>query len=315
VRGFVVGALLVLLLAGCSGNVDPGATGGGSGAGGQGTGVLRGIVVDEAIRPLADAKVVASGASGTLNTTTGPDGLFGFDGLAPGAYIVEVSKAFYSAHQQAVDVRQGDTAPPVAKFLLSFQAESVPYVDLYKFEGLFECGSWWTNGCANVNILTGVILCAYNLPCFNVTNDRSVELIPITPQPTFLQSEMVWEATTELGKGLRFVLAAATREELQDGFIDGYNSTHGESPLLLRLHNESLEESRIGIEGRQLVIQVWGGSSIEPPTGCPPIGFDPCGLGLNVQQPYTTYTHAFYGYEPPAEWRFTSGEPVPQPPA
>jgi hypothetical protein len=307
---------LLLCLAGLAGCSDgEGQATAGPEATPAGTGTLHGIVVDEAVRPLEGAAVQASGPSGILNATTGTDGTFRFEDLSPGVYIVVVSKAYYSTKQEAVDVSENVAEPPLAKFQLVFQQGLVPVVELYKFEGFFECSAWPTNGCANVNIVTGIMLCSFGLPCFNTTQDRSVELIPITPQPDFIQSEMVWEPTNDQGRAMTFGLFAATREELQDGFADGYNYTEGESPLMLQLQGEELKESRIGIEGRQMGIQVSVGVSTGVPGGCPGVA-DPCGLGVSVQQPYTTFTHAFYGFAPPPGWLFTeTGRAPPPPPA
>ena len=306
--------LCLVTLAGCS---DPKEGGGAATTpieGPRGTGTLQGIVVDDAVRPLDGVAIEASGASGVLNATTGADGIFRFEDLSPGVYIVVASKAYHSTVQEAVDVREGVAEPELARFQLLFQPDTLPSVDLYKFEGFFECSAWPTNGCANVNIVTGIMLCSFNLPCSNVTSDRSVELIPVAPQPGFLQSEMVWEPTNDQGRSMLFGLGAATREELQDGFADGYNGTEGESPLMLTLQGEELKESRIGIEGRELLIQVSVGVTTPIPGGCPEVG-DPCGLGVSIQQPYSTYTHAFYGYEPPAGWLFTDTGQAPPPPA
>lgn len=306
--------VLVPLLAGCSGGSD-GTDGSANRPSDPSLGALAGVVVDDAVRPVAGANVTARLADRTANATTDAGGLFRIDGLTPGAYIVEVSKAYYGTLQQAIDVRAG-VEPPLAKFQLNFMAGSVPYAELYQFEGFFECGfavpSYTTGGCANVNIVTGVMLCSYNLPCFNVTGDRSVELIWIARHPDFVQSELVWEPTTGTGSALEFGLGAGTWQELQDGFVDNYNLTWGESPLMLQLHGADLEDSRIGIDGRSLLIQIHPSWTFPVPV-CSDV--DPtCGAGVHAQQPYRTYTHAFYGYRPPLEWRFVTDGPPPPPP-
>src|SRR5687767_10257567 len=56
------------------------------------TGVIRGIVVDEAIRPVAGAEVGTTlpDGAGARNTTSADDGAFGFDGLPPGTYFLTI---------------------------------------------------------------------------------------------------------------------------------------------------------------------------------------------------------------------------------
>lgn len=48
------------------------------------TGLIRGVVVDEAIRPIEGAKISLQAGSASQETTTTPEGAFGFDGLEPG---------------------------------------------------------------------------------------------------------------------------------------------------------------------------------------------------------------------------------------
>ncbi|HJQ92659.1 MAG TPA: carboxypeptidase-like regulatory domain-containing protein [Candidatus Thermoplasmatota archaeon] len=301
--------LVALVLAGCaaSGPSDANAL-----ADDPSLGTLAGVVVDEAIRPVEGALVKVIGGGIEANATADAEGRFAVPGLQPGSYVVRVSKEFYSPHEQAVVVQAGLAEPDLVRFQLVFEPRSIPYSNLYKFEGMFECGVWPTNGCANVNIVTGIMLCSLDLPCFNATQDRSVELIPIDGVPTFLLSEMVWEPTTATGEAMTFGLGSATRQELQDGFADGHNYTEGLSPLMLTLNGTVMADRSIGGD-RMLLIQVSAGDSIPVPASCQPIN-DHCGVGVSVQQPYTTYTHAFFGYFPPPGWLFTaSGQPPPPP--
>src|SRR5690349_15961209 len=68
------------------------------------TGVLRGVVVDEAIRPVANVSIVATGSGATRMATSNADGAFGFDGLSPGVYIVKASKPGFFPAQTNADV-------------------------------------------------------------------------------------------------------------------------------------------------------------------------------------------------------------------
>ena len=300
--------LVAVLLAGCAGGGPSDAN---TLADDPSLGTLAGVVVDDAVRPVEGASVNVTGGLAPVNATTDANGRFAIPGLQPGSYVVRVSKEFFSPHEQAVVVQAGLAEPELVRFQLVFEPRSVPYSNLYKFEGMFECGVWPTNGCANVNIITGIMLCSLDLPCFNTTQDRSVELIPIDGVPTFLQSEMVWEPTTATGTAMTFGLGSATRQELQDGFADGHNYTEGESPLMLTLNGSVMAERGIGAD-RMLLIQVSAGDSMPLPASCEPLN-DHCGVGASVQQSYTTYTHAFFGYFPPAGWLFSVDGPPPPP--
>ena len=276
-------------------------------------GVLAGVVVDDAIRPVPDAAVNVTGAGTWANTTTDAGGTFRLAGLDAGTYIVRVSKAHHSTHEQAVVVLASE-ANELVRFQLVFEPGSVAYSTLYTWDGLIQCGAWPTTGCGNANTVTGLMMCSLGLPCFNATEDRSVELHPIDGVPDFLQSELVWEPTLASGEVLRFILGHATWQELQDGEIETDNVTEGRSPLMVTVNATRLAESSLGAD-RMLLIQVNTGVTVEPvPTCAPDVGAPHCGVGASFQQPYTTFTHAFYGYRPPPGWLFASGEPVPPPP-
>lgn len=56
---------------------------------------IQGFVLDRFKRPLPDAEVVAKGDSASLNTTTGPNGAFSFESVAPGIYEMSAKLAGY----------------------------------------------------------------------------------------------------------------------------------------------------------------------------------------------------------------------------
>ncbi|HUR26110.1 MAG TPA: carboxypeptidase-like regulatory domain-containing protein [Candidatus Thermoplasmatota archaeon] len=133
--------LLLVALSGCSGgSPDPLEDAGGDAPEldvTETTGGIRGIVVDQSIVPVAEAKVVLSGGR---NTTTDPDGLFTFTALQPGDYFVSVSKPGYAAVQQSAQVEAGVADPPIVKVLLTRLTTAQPYLDFYKLDGFYECG-------------------------------------------------------------------------------------------------------------------------------------------------------------------------------
>src|SRR5688572_2997273 len=98
-RGIVALSLCGLLLAGCSSSPE------GDGAGpdfsdlgldaSDTTGLIRGIVVDDAIRPVAGANVTLTPGGQTARTTA--NGTFGFDGLAAGSYFLAVELYGYES--------------------------------------------------------------------------------------------------------------------------------------------------------------------------------------------------------------------------
>lgn len=320
----------LFLVAGCSQPAPP--TAGTDARLDSGEGILRGVVVDDAIRPVADALVSLTGQESVRNATTDAEGLFSFQGLAPGTYVVQASKPFYAAHQQAVVVQSGVGEPDLVKFQLVFEPSSVPFASVYKYDGLHECGTNVMRVCSNVNIATWIVLCANTGICLgNVTSDQSLFFQQIDGAPTFLQAELFWQPTLPGGEALTLLVGGGTEEELRTGIgLPAYNLTSGPSPLMVRITNHegdgawcrnvpdppcgerALEESRIGVE-RALLGQIDAGPSVKADTACGTVS--PCGVGHSTQQKFTLYTSVFYGYEPPLEWRFTDEGQMPAPPA
>lgn len=297
-------AVVALLLAGCVAS-----TSSPSDASESVGGTLEGVVVDAAIRPLAGVTLRLE--PGGLNQTSNANGRFAFVDVQPSDYILSASKAGYLPKKTPVHI--GTTgSEPLVRLVLDLKLGDLKYANLYKFHGFYECGVWPTNGCANINIATGIVLCSYNVPCFNVTGDRSVFLQWVAPGLTFVQPEMYWTPTLDTGKSLLFGIGGANEAELQAGRAPLYNATEGESPLLLTLSGETLNQSKIGYE-RALLVQISSGVAYPIPGGCAPL-VDSCGLGVHVEQDFEVITSAFYGYKPPAGWSFASTGKTPPPP-
>ncbi|MHB1260566.1 MAG: carboxypeptidase-like regulatory domain-containing protein [Thermoplasmatota archaeon] len=331
---WVPAALLVALaLAGCADKLagDPASAAGETG-GPTGLGAIVGIVVDDAIRPLAEANVSASGPSGMFTAVTDDKGGFRLEGLAAGVYVVEVTKTFYIAHLQAITVVEG-VEPETARFQLTFEASQVPYAVVYKYDGFYECGMYAVRLCSNVNIATWIVVCANTGVCLgNVTNDHSLLFQSVEPGLSFLQTEMAWEPTSATGEVMSLLIGGGTEEELKAGVgLPAYNGTYGPSPLMLRITNhegegnwcrrnadceipDTLNKSRIGTE-RALLVQVDTGPTFAVAESCGVPTLEPCGAGFAVQQPYSLFTMAFYGYEPPVDWLFATTGELPPPPA
>jgi hypothetical protein len=297
------------------------------------TGVLQGLVVDGAVHPVAGVDITIPTGNRTVNATTGADGLFRFVGLEPGNYVVRANKVHFLAAQQAVDVHAGVDDPPLAKFVIEFQADSLPFADVYKYDGFYECGAYQVRICSNINIATWVVVCAKTggQVCLgNVTQDRSLLFQYVQGGLTYLQSELSWDSTVDTGHVLNMLMGGGTDEELKAGVnLPAFNVTTGPSPLVGRVTNhegpdswcahnapcqtpDTLNSSKIGTE-RALLVQIDAGPTYD--TGMDCVAFSPCGAGFSAQQRFSLYTTAFYRYEPPADWLFSTTGQVPPPPA
>jgi hypothetical protein len=290
--------LLFLLLAGCADN-----GGGGDEEATQDfsqleleatetTGVIRGVVVDEAYRPVANASVAARGPS-SLNTTSNDDGLFGFDDVAPGTYFLQVSKAGYNATQVSTDVVAGVEEPKAVRVLLPINPSTRPFPEVLKWEGHIDCSVRF--------VVNAVSQCGAGVVGrVNTTYRYHPDRIP-----DFAQSEMVWTSTQALGDGLKVQYT-----DDRGGGLDNYVVAIGESPLVIAANASVMEDHDVdGDTG--LYIRTFSGSM--PGTTPPNCPVSPCeGVGLVINQGFSVYTTLFYGFLPPEGYLFINdGEPKP----
>lgn len=330
---------MALLATGCAG---PGGTDRAAGGSSEGLG-LSGVVVDQAIRPLEGATVLATGGGLGLNATTGPDGLFNFTGLEPGVYVLTVSKPFYSTQQVTAQVQSGEEAPPV-KVELVLETGVLPFANQVSWEGFVECSAGIGNWCGIANLYPCIVMSQVGQPCFPVTSDKSFNYLQgfftdLQRIPDWLQMEAHWESTQSVSEslGIRY---AATNESEWDQFSYGpvMASVHGPSPLIAfvpgtgvfrddhyHANASTLEESRLGVE-RGLTTELFHGA----PNGLPPepeelacIPENPVAYGcwsnqwagVAASQRITIVYTVFYGYTPPGGWSLSESGDVPPPPS
>lgn len=309
-------------LAGCSG-------GGGDGDGGPDpaegppplqatatTGVIRGVVVDEAIRPLPNVTVQASGPGGASATaTTGEDGFFGLQGLAPGNWFLAASKVAYESSQVGVEVVAGLDSPPIAKIQMVFVPGAVPFQVLIHYEGFLECAVPGANVCFILNFYPCLVQQAAGQPCSgNVTNDNSVfqiheQILSFQRNPDWTQAELVWESTQAVTDWLRIRMSANSPDD-GSGIDERNLVVSGPSPLMASLNASVNEEWELGVaEGLALESFAAGNDML---CGLPNVGVNPC-QGVTLNQRVDFYFHFFFGYAPPEGWRFSADGDVPPP--
>lgn len=314
-------ALMALILSGCSGGGDeePSAAPEEVAVEDLGleatetTGVIRGIVVDEAIRPLGNVTVTLSGAR-QATTTSNPQGAFGFDDLEPGTYFLSGEKLGYGKVQQSAEVVAGVAEPPIVKMLLVADPTTTPFVDAYVFDGFIQCSFTLVAvsfaACSAPPIVTGFACDAAGVCVGNVTTDNFAVTYTLARPPTWLQSEMVWESTQAFGGEMAVMYSWDCGDE-NGGFLCDHTA-EGVSPLLLTANETEIAEINEGELGNstdeQLFVRVFNRGLHETDAG--PGG----GLGATLEQRFSIYSHFFYGYEPTEGWRFTEQSEVPRPP-
>lgn len=312
--GWVLPLLVASVLAGCSDqggagttddpldvdvDVQPTAT----------TGIIRGVVVDNAIRPVSGVSISVAVPQGAPKTfITGETGAFGFEGLEPGTYFLKAHKVGYFDVQQSADVVAGVDDPPVVKMLLQIDVKGIPFAVAFQWEGFVECGTNVVALCAVPNAINQTACSQTGICTPPLTNDDFDEWYLIEGTPEFIQSEMYWDSTQTASTTFSLLLRAAEKADYDSGFYEfSVNSTEGESPITVTADAGDIEDAELG-NRTGLMTSVFSGS-IDGTEDLPPFG----GPGFVLEQRFTVITHVFYAYRPPSDWRFVETGSVPPP--
>lgn len=309
-RGLIAAAsVAALLLAGCTSSNDPAVDEVPEGldeldlAPTATTGIIRGVVVDEAVRPIAGATITLRGEvqDEAVSTDTG---VFGFDDLPAGTYFLSVRKVGYVDVQQSAEVVAGVAEPPIVKVLLAADVAGIPYHVSLQWEGFVECGTDALAVCAVPDFANQTACDAAGVCPGKITNDDFDQWHFIEGPPQYLQAEMVWESTQSVSQTFSLLLRAAEKEQFDTGFYEfSIDSVEGPSPLILGVGEEDLEDAEVG-NRTGLITAVFSGAAEGNPAG---IG------GFVVNQRFTVYINVFYGYTPPEGWSFVETGTVPPP--
>lgn len=317
-RGTLVAGLVVLLsgLAGCTqegltelpsdaeldfGDVQATAT----------TGVIRGVVIDSAIRPIAGALVNLTTTA--RNATTSDDGAFAFDGLEPGTYFLEVTRFGFDSIQTSAEVLAGVDEPPIIKVQLAGVPSQQPYVDTLSFSGFLSLGAAIGLTSVGTTINPGLAESLGDASIWHGTFDQV---------PTWVQGELVWTHSQPAGGMLIWEMVKGNSNNFR-----GYRET-AESPALAYWNTTVLQAEAENVTADGIDYRFFGGphpmlapGEVTPPADqCPPVpglGYNPCrfGFGLTLQQRADAFVHNFYNFAPPEGWRFTNDGAPAVPPA
>ena len=262
------------------------------------TGVIRGVVVNEAVVPIAGVLVEVDGQG--LQATTDENGLFGFDGLEAGTYFLALSKIGHVPVQTGVDVVAGESAPPVLRVRMLQDLENQPYSATTPHRGYYQCGLSFVVVCGAPNVLTGD----------QVTEDTSTHTFYFERQPTYVQSEMSWETTQTVSPDLR--LEVETIDNCTGPVLIG--NVLGPSPLRIMANETQLQEH--GVIGEcGLYHSVFAGDVLEQ-AHCgfwDPVPLLKCGVGFSIEQSFEWFVTEFHGYTPPEDWWYITDGPLAPP--
>lgn len=241
------------------------------------TGVVRGFVVDEAIRPLANVRVEVVNQG--RRTTTNDQGAFGFDALQPGSHQLDFAHDGFEAARQSVHVEAGVSDPAPVRVLLRAAGSLQPFIQEHHVE-LFVFGSYLRQS-------------SYGSIGNPLDDSESIDFtLPVDTGATVAQAEFVWRPTNPYGENL--FVSGSTRN-VEDQRVNGSGVT-GPSPLLHRARTT-------GENGTATSAYYF----FRPgDSGALPIPF-----GLLLNQHIDAFVHVFYNLEPREDWRFSRDGPYP----
>lgn len=291
--------LLVALLAGCAGGAAGPADAGGQ-AVAPGLALVRGVVVDQAIRPVPGVDVALAGGGVEQSAKTDAAGEFSFE-VPPGAYQLRTSHFAYGPVTVAVLAEEG--AQPPIKVLVERLFEQQAYRELQKFDGFIQCGYDATvisSLCAND--YTRFVTDPQCPQCEHLLGDNRGTDFEVGAGWQTLVFEMTWEPPLQAtSERMRLIVSHTPRVASH-----WYCSTSGPDPILLRM------EVGVTCEDQQ-----------DDPDQVPPEGLPNMHLFAAVDAPpgqfaavtfsqrFTVFMNFFYYGKPPEDWSFIRGDEPP----
>lgn len=271
----------------------------------EGKGVIRGLVIDTAIVPIADASVSLIGQD--ASETTDASGGFLFLNLEPGTYFLEVRKLGFETVQASAAVTT-EVQPPVLKIQLTPNPSELPFVVTDSYEAFISCGFKtlnfvWDAGWCDPTGAAGIEARDDAIHTFTTGTEQS---------PEHYQTEIIWEAAQPLSDGLVTIQCATDNSGCDSGVgSDRLCNVRGSSPLVCAISNDIPSEDVPG--GGNNFTTLSDGAGF---TGIFTIGlFSNCavqcdpvtgvwGVGLAIDQSVFMYTNVFYNFRPPVDWMF-----------
>jgi hypothetical protein len=304
---------LVVLLSGCTASSSKGTATAGEFDGLQvsvsaTTGAIRGIVVDQAIKPIAKATVALNNGNTNKTATTDDQGRFTFSDLPAGTYFLAVKHLLYKATQQSVDVKAGIADPPITKVQLEALFSGKPYHDQVKFKGIIACGYQAPIITATCIVDYSTIVCAGGcVPQAHDTlnhaeGDNRAFDTSVGPGWQTIVTELVFQSNGQGTTDRMGVLMSFHNRTASDWF----GTAEGLSPVLLRLETGVVGPSQqgkpdmIAPEGRNDLLIL---ASIKDSEGQQ--------TGFGVNQEFQVFQSSFYNAKPAEGWSFAKGDEFP----
>lgn len=298
--------VLALLLAGCSsspsGDVGPGQS---PAAGGDACQTdVRGVIVDEAIRPLADVAIRITGAGVDINLTTDAQGSFELPCLAPGMYFITASHPLFATAQGSFEV-DGRGHAQAIRLQLQRVVFATPYNTTQSFDGFLVCSVGFSlyasEECGEgVGVPCEVPIVGCQRVGGQGNNRAQWDFWLDGPFVRELVVELTWEPTSPTFRDFYFVVAT---DWTCDPFCVGneLNVTTGGAPLRLTasfvdgIGQANTGEVAVTADTRfsTFVWPDWGHG-------------DPTRADVAVNQPFEAFATAFYYLPAPPGYSFVA---------
>ncbi len=273
------------------------------------TGAIRGIVIDETVRPIAGATVTLTGPG--ISTTSDEMGRFGFSNVEAGPHFLRVEHALHQAAQTSVDVVAGVNNPSPIKLLMVRLFEQDPYVANHKFDGFFECSQaglliiYSSSNCVTDYTRAATGPPGLAQPLDNVTNQAREWHADVSAGWAALTFEMVWEPSSSGTSGF-MGLVVSTYKPDREG-THWFANVGSSSPLWLQINATEEHPTASGVEPSQI-----------PEEGIQDMSFFASVRQDNwpvpavaVEQDFQLFLTMFHYLPPPPGWSFVNGDPLP----
>ncbi|HEX9815571.1 MAG TPA: carboxypeptidase-like regulatory domain-containing protein [Candidatus Thermoplasmatota archaeon] len=244
-------------------------------------GLIKGVVTDDSVVPLAGAVVGLVEVEGIA--TTGESGEFSFENLAPGVYTLNAARLGFASVASRVEVVAGQETN--VHLVLRTIAIVESYLESIEFRMFMACGG----GLVGVTFTGGCPAALF--PTHDVTADHNVTGPAIALRS--LVAELIWQQTSALSsKELRLTGGINESSGSLPSFEERYYNVQGPSPVYAR-EDADEEDPFDGLdetnERYYIRHRVWVPfSSADPPI-----------VILVFEQPMTIWSTLFYGEEAP----------------
>lgn len=246
------------------------------------TGVIRGVVVDQAIRPVANVTVTLDGKA---NVTSNGKGAFGFDGLQPGSHFLTTQRQDYTSVRQSVQVTAGAGEPEPVRIQIVAIPRAIPSIDVYHIQ-------MFVGAAASLPVVG-----PYNAGATDALGQGSWSfLTDMEGNGTVAQFEFDWHAGSDLAQSAQahattYVVTPKERQPLDD------KTAIGPSPVVVRLNATVAGQTatKMAADFRAA------------PSGSVPVG-------AMANQAVDCFVHVFHNLVPDPSWQFGRDGAYPLPP-